>query len=655
MRTTGLLIVAFLCSLSDARAAEEVAQFHIQGQGAEGKKPYDGGGVIKFLDASIRAHVVHYDGKEIRLPLSIRYEVLTTAPIRLTSRLGSEYWQLYSVDATRMTPMYADDKLDLSQPGEQTATTTRAWFSSRSGPLPSAGLVGIRGRHYFLIDQPDGRWLDVATPPPFFDQPRIVRKLTMTLANLSKYSLALSEVQSTWKPRGPLRVRLTITDADGKTLPVVNLPLTVRSGTWQTTLTTEWGLLDEPTGWMRGRLSDEVPEAITLEGRVSLQTPKGPQEQAVVATIPRGRGQLGDDAFRVAEQGCQLPRNAQGIVRETRAVWVAPSDLESVEEIQQVVDRVKRAGLNVIIPDIFVRNTFLARSPLLPADSKRATGFDPLACLIDKAHVVGIEVHPWFCVTYRDQRFRDWFRAKHGTSVDMLDKNGKVIPEGADVHRPEYRDFIVNLMVGVARDYPVDGIHLDYIRSMGQCFCPACRTEFAQRFGKPLDTATDEEWIAWQREAIGQIVQRTAEGTRSARPGALMSAAVFSSLRGGSLQGQDPAGWARQGWIDLVLPMDYQMQSLAVRANEGQFLEALDDDSKLVTGLSLYMRSNKVSSRPAELVRDQIELVRRLGIHGYCLFSLNHLSDEQFRMLRDEINREAAVPYFRSSPEILQR
>lgn len=649
MRTTSLLSIVVLFSLS-ATAAAEPAEFPIRGQGAEGRTPYTGGGAIKFLDASLAAQVVHYDGKELRLPLAIRYEVLQTAPIRLTSRLGSEYWQLYSVDATRMTPMYADDKLDLSKPGEQTATTRRAWFSPRSGPLPPAGLAGIRGRYYFLIDQPDGRWLDVATPPPFFDQRAIVRKLTMTLANLSKYTLALDTVQSTWKARGPLRLRLTVTDADGKTLPVVNVPLVARSGTWQTTLTTEWGPLDEPTGWMRGRLPAEVPEAITLEGHVSLETPEGPREQAVRATIPRGRGQLGDDAFRVAEQGYQLPRNAQGIVRETRAVWVAPSDLESVEEIQQAVDRIKQAGLNTIIPDIFLRNSFLARSPLFPADAKRAPGFDPLACLLDKAHAVGLEVHPWFCVTYRDQAFRDWFRTQHGTSVDMLDKTGKVIPLGADVHRPAYRDFIVNLMVGVARDYPVDGIHLDYIRSMDRCFCPACQAEFAQRFGKPLDTATDEDWTCWQREAIGQIVQRTAEGTRNARPGALMSAAVFSSLRSGALQGQDPAGWARQGWIDLVLPMDYQMQSLAVRANEGQFLEALDDDAKLVTGLSLYMRSNtQVSSRPAELVRDQIELVRRLGIHGYCLFALNHLSDEQFRLLRDELNREPAVPYFRTN------
>jgi hypothetical protein len=52
-------------------------------------------------------------------------------------------------------------------------------------------------------------------------------------------------------------------------------------------------------------------------------------------------------------------------------------------------------------------------------------------------------------------------------------------------------------------------------------------------------------------------------------------------------------------------------------------------------------------SRPPQLVREQIELVRRLGIHGYCLFAYSHLSDEQLRMIRKDVNAEPAVPYFR--------
>jgi len=99
--------------------------------------------------------------------------------------------------------------------------------------------------------------------------------------------------------------------------------------------------------------------------------------------------------------------------------------------------------------------------------------------------------------------------------------------------------------------------------------------------------------------------------------------------------------------MDLIIPMDYQMQTLQVRANERQFLAALADDDQLVTGLSLYARSgDKVTSRPPELVRQQIEFVRQMGIRGYCLFAYTHLSEPQCAMLRDQVNAEPAVPYF---------
>jgi len=39
--------------------------------------------------------------------------------------------------------------------------------------------------------------------------------------------------------------------------------------------------------------------------------------------------------------------------------------------------------------------------------------------------------------------------------------------------------------------------------------------------------------------------------------------------------------------------------------------------------------------------------VRSLGIHGYCLFAYPHMSDEQLAVLRDEVNAEPAVPFYR--------
>ena len=646
-----VVVAGLLGILAAGARAEEAGVFKVTGRGVEGRPAYRGGGAVKFLDASVEAQVVHLgsDG-EMALPLTVRYEVLEPAPILLTSRMGTEYWRLYGFGGETMTAMYTDEKIDLAKLGQHTAKATRARFNARYGPLPARGLVGIRGHYYFLIDQADGKWLDVTDPPAFFDQQEIGRKLTFTLADLSDsslFSLAISEFQSTWEPGGPLRLKVTVTDARGDVFPVVNVPLTAEAGPWQTELATEWGPLSEPTGWIGGKLPDPVPEQIAVRGKVTVQMVGGLQRREIAVTFNQGDSQVSAEAFKIAEQGYELPRNAEGVIRETRAMWVSTSDISTAAGTDELIRRATRARLNMLVPDILVRNTFLAKSELMPLSGSAEEGLDPLGYLIEKAHAAGLEVHPWFCVTYRDRHFRQWFREKRGANVDMIDRQGEVISLGADVHRPEYRDFIVELMVGVARDYPVEGIHLDYIRSMGQCYCEQCRAEFAREFGKPLAEASEQEWIGWQRRAIGDIVQRTAEGVRRVRPGARMSAAVFSSMHGGAVQGQDPAGWAQKGWLDLVLPMDYQMQTLQLRSNERQFLAALDDDGKLVTGLSLYMRSGgQVLSRPPELVREQIGLVRQLGIHGYCLFAYSHLSDDQLEMLRQEVNAEAARPFF---------
>ena len=638
-----MAVLFALTALSPA-AADPDGILPLEGRGAEGHPRYKGG-KVEFLDVSLSDQLVHFDGSQrIPLRLSIRYKVLETAPVLLNSRMGTEYWRLYDYGRDSVSALYTQERIDLSRLGEAVTRVEEATTTDRYGPAPGKGLVGIRGHYYFLVDQQDGQWLDVVDPPPFFDRPELARKLVFTLANLSRFTLAFSQVESTWERGGPIRVKLTVTDADGDTLPVVNAAATIESGEWRTALVTETDAVHVPTGWQAGRLpEDRVPERVVARATVSAMTPDGPKTLEMTGAFGVGEGKRPAREMELGPEPAVLPRNAEGVVRETRALWVGTRELMTKESIEAVVARAHEAGLNVLVPNIFVRSTFPAKSDLFPMSGGVEEGLDPVAYLIAQAHARGIEVHPWFCVTYRDAGFRAGF-----PGVDMVDRDGRVISLGADVHRREYRDFVVNLMVGVARDYAVDGIHLDYIRTMGQCYCDKCRTEFKQQFGKELTEASEEDWVAWQKQAIADIVARTADGVRKVRPKATMSAAVFSSMVGGGAQGQDAAQWARRGWLDVVIPMDYQMQSLVVRANERQFLEALDDDEQLVTGLSLYQRTGgEAAPRLAELVGEQIQLVRGMGIHGYCLFVYNYINDEILELLKTKSNADPAVPYFR--------
>ena len=291
--------------------------------------------------------MIHYQpGEAPPWPLEITYDVLEQAPVLLTSRLGTEHWRLYHFAAETMSALYTDEKINLAQCGRQTAKATKAHFGKSYGPLPDSGLVGIRGHYYFLIDQPNGQWLDVTDPPAFFDQPEPAQRLTVTLADVTRYQLSIPTIQSTWKPGGPFRVRLVVTDASGKTHPVVNAPLVATCGDWRAALTTTWTPLNEPTGWMSGTLPATLPQELAVTGSVTVATPTGLQQREVSARFPRGAGLVEADELQIAAQGYKLPRNAAGVVRETRGIWVSTSDIASAAGIDELVDRCRSAGLN---------------------------------------------------------------------------------------------------------------------------------------------------------------------------------------------------------------------------------------------------------------------------------------------------------------------
>jgi len=636
-----VVLTTVLGCLGNLLGADESGVLEVKGPNAA-EKGYPIG-KVEFLEAALADQLVDIgDAQGIPLRLSVKYKVLKTAPVILNSRFGTEYWKLYNYANNTWTPLYTKERIDLATEGAFVTSVDWAIAGERYGSPLTKGLVGIFGHHYFLIDQEDGDWLDVVGAPPFFSASEVVGKLYFTLADLSDFTLSFDEIQSTWQPGGPLRVKLNVTDADGLVFPVINVPATVSAGDWQASLQTQTDWLHTRTGWLLAELpADHVPEQVTVSATVSVMTPGGPVQREVTATFNRSEGETTTAEIGTAPLEIKLHRDDEGKIRETRALWV--NTLRTREAIADVVDRAVAARLNVLVPDIFYRNRLAAKSSLAAMPDNVEEGLDPLAELIKVAHNKGLEVHPWFCVSYGP-----------GTSKDTrpewaeVDKDGKLIPFVNDLHSPEYRQHFVDLVVEVARNYDIDGIHLDYIRTRGDCYCTRCRTGFQALFGKPLTEATAEDWVAWNRPAVGNIVRRVASRVRRVKPEAIISAAVFTGLEGSARQGQDPAAWARQGWVDLVMPMDYDMSSLQVRANENRFLGILDDDNKLASGLCMYQRTGAGTvPRPSWLVKEQIQLVRSLGIHGYCLFCDSYLSPDIIEMLRTDLNREPAVPYFR--------
>src|SRR5439155_4049632 len=193
------------------------------------------------------------------------------------------------------------------------------------------------------------------------------------------------------------------------------------------------------------------------------------------------------------------------------------------------------------------------RSDILPRAEfiDRAAGpdFDPFGELLRRAHARGLEVHAWMnCLLVwsaprlpRDPRHvvnahPQWIaRLRDGRTMTALgrDERERRGVEGVflSAAHPEVRAFLASVAREIAQRYPVDGIHLDYIRdpSVAVGFDPTTRARFAletgvdperrDRLPAPQRAAVDSEWLAFQREQVTAVVREVRDSVCAARPG----------------------------------------------------------------------------------------------------------------------------------------
>ena len=156
----------------------------------------------------------------------------------------------------------------------------------------------------------------------------------------------------------------------------------------------------------------------------------------------------------------------------------------------------------------------------------------------------------------------------------------------------------VEAMVELAKK-GVAGIHYDYIRYNGGpatgCFCMRCREAFEKELGRrfvrwPQDMLDDpearQEWGDFRCRAIGRGIREIAERVHRECPGVEISSSGAYDWKdgpGGRLvggdwaSGRDWARWARNGWIDFVMLMDYT-------SDEGHFRKTVKGQKATETG-----------------------------------------------------------------------
>jgi len=316
-----------------------------------------------------------------------------------------------------------------------------------------------------------------------------------------------------------------------------------------------------------------------------------------------------------------LARTREG---ELRAVWTGGAS----QDWDAVMQDLASAGLNAIFPNFCDAGGANYESDVLP----RARNYerDELAACIEAARKYNIEVHPWR-INWRlgkgtPERIAELTDADRLTLSDEGDTGDWLCPSDERNLKLE-----IAAMLEMAEKYPVDGIHFDYIRYGGGhfCYCEKCHANFERdagvdvadwpkdvlKGGPQYDTFQD-----WRREQITRLVREVYKRAHEIRPDIVVSAAVFYNWPSSRVSiGQDAAAWAREGIIDLLMPMTYTDSNERLAKATEEHVRLTQGRALIAEGIGAFSSHSQFTG-PDQLIQ-QIETSRRLGADGFCIFS----------------------------------
>ena len=319
---------------------------------------------------------------------------------------------------------------------------------------------------------------------------------------------------------------------------------------------------------------------------------------------------------------------------ELRAVWIRPDLVTDKSAVLQTVKGIYEAGFNQVYIEILFDNTLIyppAEGSLYEQNPK-LNGFDLLQAYIDACHAYRIELHAWYSV----MRVGTVGSANSARSVAAkkpewrnIQKNGTDTVTNVygtayflNPALPEVRTFLTDHVKDLVSRYPLDGLHLDYIRypnnEGGEDFG---YDETTVRLYKE-QTGTDPKTLPTGNASFAQFradfVTETVRSIRTAvselRPDLWLSAAVAPNYAN-SLKShqQDTKTWIKEKLIDIVMPMAYGTVSV-VESNTKTNADLLEADA------ALYLLPG-VSDYGADAFIEQTKAARANGSDGIAFFS----------------------------------
>lgn len=335
----------------------------------------------------------------------------------------------------------------------------------------------------------------------------------------------------------------------------------------------------------------------------------------------------------VLEAYARVQKSSAG---EFRAVWdhsgvgLYPGDWDRTCRV------LVRAGITDILSNVAWAGLAHYPSQVVPqSDLVRRRG-DQLGQCVTAAHKAGLRIHVWkvcWNLANAPSPFVERMRVEKRLQVSDDGRSLKwLCPSNTENLKME-KDMIREM----ARNYTIDGIHLDYIRypDSRACYCRGCRRNFEKTIRQRVSNWPQDvrqgllnlRYRQWRAGQITRFVRDVKALLGKVRPGVRLSAAVYGKypLCAASV-GQDWGTWLRDDLVDFVCPMDYTTDTATFVSLVRLQMDVPASAGRVFPGIGVTAADSRLDA--FEVIR-QILALRGAGAQGFVLFDLNRVLEHE--------------------------
>ncbi len=361
-----------------------------------------------------------------------------------------------------------------------------------------------------------------------------------------------------------------------------------------------------------------------------------------------------------------LPAATSPAPGELRGLWVVRTALVSPQAVDQAVDAAAEAGINALFVqvrgrgDAFYRSRLAARSVLL---ERQPRDFDPLARLLARARVRRIQVHGWVNVLLAAhfgqplprghvlEKHPDWAMVPKSAATAALVASGprrlRLVMEAGrsegDVEGyylspaiPAVGEHLEGVVRELVRAYPMDGLHLDFVRYPGPDFdYSRAALEGFRRVSGGTDllsgpARSPAAWDGYRRQILTALVTRLADAARgSGRGSCSRRRSLPTRRRPCTTSSRTGRGGCRTRLLTALCPMTYTPDNELFQQQVEAASQRAGGARPVWAGIGAYRLD------VAGIV-EKVALARQSGARGVVLFSNESLDPADLRRLRDE-------------------